>query len=255
MGEIGIKDFVPPIFYRAENYFRKRLTQLQSGVVRMTPFDAVPRDVNAKWVLDVGANVGDVAVAALKSYPGAQVICFEPVGSTFKELTKRLEPFAGWTHLYNCALSDRDEEGEINITTLHGANSISPQAKFHQDCNPQVRELGKEKIRLVRLDDFAVNFPSQRIDIMKIDVEGHELNVLKGGVNFISNNVDVIIIEISLMRDQSWDHQAVFEIFAFLKDVGFCLVNVMDLHRATDKDMLLVQMDCVFRHKRKLSQH
>ena len=255
MGKIDIVDFVPPIFYRAVNYFRKKFTQLQNGVVRTPPFDSIPWDVKAQWVLDVGANVGDVAVSALTNYPDARVICFEPVESTYKNLEKKLEPYADRTYLYNFALSDQEEEGEINITTSHGANSISPQAKFHQECNPHVREVGKEKIKLVRLDDFAVNFPNQIIDIMKIDVEGHELKVLKGGVNFISNNVDVIIIEISLMRDQSWDHQAVFEIFAFLKDAGFCLVNVMDLHRATDKDMLLIQMDCVFRHKRKLSQH
>jgi FkbM family methyltransferase len=253
MGRIGVTDFVPPIFNRAVNYFEKRLKQRQKGVVKMAPFDGIPSNVNAKWILDVGANVGDVAVAALKSYPEAQVICFEPVGGTFKSLTQRLEPFNERVLLHNFALSDKEEESEINITTFSGANSISPQAKFHQDCNPHVRELRKEKIQLVCLDDFASNFSSQKIDIMKIDVEGHELNVLKGGLNFISNNVDVIIIEVSLMRDQSWDNQAIFEIFAFLKDAGFCLINIMDLHRAVDSAMMLVQMDCVFRHKRKMS--
>ena len=253
MPNIGINDFIPPIFNRAASYFKKRLAQLKIGTIRMHPFDAIPSDIDAKWVLDVGANVRDVAVAALRSYANAHVICFEPVATTFNQLTKKLASFAGRTHLHNYALSDKTEEAEINITTFHGANSIAPQAKFHQDCNPHVREIGKEKIRLVRLDDFATDFPSQKIDIMKVDVEGHELNVLRGGANFISNNVDVVIIEISLMRDPSWDNQAVFEIFAFLKDAGFRLINVMDLYRATDKAMLLAQMDCVFRHKSKLS--
>lgn len=253
MRKIGINDFVPPIFYRARSYFKKRLTRLHSGVSRVHPFDAVPKDISAKWILDVGANVGDVAVAALESYPYSHVICFEPVRGTFEELTKRLKPFAERVRLYNSALSDTKEEGVINITTFHGANSISPQAKFHQDCNPHVRELGKEKIQLVRLDDIAAEFPSQIIDIMKVDVEGHELNVLKGGAKFISNNVDVIIIEISFMRDHSWDQQSVFEIFAFLKEAGFVLVNVIDVFHADDKPILLAQMDCVFRHKRMLS--
>ena len=246
--KIGMNEFLPPIFHRTVNFLNRK-----SGNIKMAPFDSIPKNVNAKWILDIGANVGDVAVAALKSYPDSQVICFEPVQTTYEVLKARLQLYPNRTHIFKCALSDKDETGEINITTFHGANSISPQAKLHQDCNPHVRELGREKIKLVRLDDVSVNFLSQKIDILKIDVEGHELNVLKGGIQFISKNVDVIIIEISLMRDQSWDHQAVFEIFSLLNEIGFCLINIMDLHHAKDSEMLLVQMDCVFRHRSKMS--
>jgi FkbM family methyltransferase len=251
--KIKMNEFVPPIFHRTVSFLNRKLRPYNNGVIRMAPFDGIPKNVNAKWILDVGANVGDVAVAALKSYPDSQVICFEPVQTTYEVLKARLQLYPNRTHIFKCALSDKDETGEINITTYHGANSISPQAKLHQDCNPHVRELGREKIKLVRLDDVAVNFPSQKIDILKIDVEGHEFNVLKGGIQFISKNVDVIIIEVALMRDQSWDHQAVFEIFSLLNKIGFCLINVMDLYHAKDSEMLLVQMDCVFRHKSKMS--
>lgn len=251
MGKVELREFIPPIFYRAVNYFlRKR----RDGSLKMHPFDAVPGDLNVRWILDVGANVGDVAVAALKSYANARVICFEPVGSTFEALTQKMKPFSGRSHLFNFALSDVEETGAINITTHHGANSIEHQAQFHQDCNPHVREVGKEQIRLVRLDDWAAKLPSHIIDIMKIDVEGHEINVLRGGRNFISNNVDVIIIEISLMRDPCLRSQAVFEIFKFFNEIGFCLLNVMDLHYTENKEIQLAQMDCVFRNTKMLAQ-
>lgn len=225
---------------------------MQGGVVLIRPFDAVPKDLDVKWILDVGANVGDVSDAALRSYPQAQVLCFEPVKKTFQELTERMKPFGARAHLYNCALSNEKMQGEINITTTNGANSILPQPSFHQACNPHVREVEKEAIELMRLDDFAINFPCQRIDIMKIDVEGYELNVLKGGEHFVAANVDVIIIEISLMRDQSKREQAFFKIFSLLDSMGFYLVNVMDIHHARDGIQLL-QMDCVFRNKRSLA--
>ena len=48
--------------------------------------------------------------------------------------------------------------------------------------------------------------------------------------------------------NQSWNEQAVFDIFAFLKETGFALVNVMDLYYAKDKAVQLIQMDCVFRN-------
>lgn len=204
------------------------------------------------WVLDVGANVGDVAESALTSYPEAKVICFEPVSQTFQILRKRLEGYPDRVYFYQSALSDSNTTAEINITTFHGANSIEPQAKLHQSLNPHVRELRKEKIKLLRLDDVAAQFPIDKIDVLKIDVEGHEVLVLKGGRNFIANNVDVIIIEISLMRDASWESQALFEIFCILQEAGFRLINVMDVHRSKANGSMLAQMDCVFRHKRHL---
>lgn len=253
MALIQLKELIPPLFFRVIKYLEKKIIRIKGGIVRTPPFDAIPKDVNVKWILDVGANVGDVAVSALKSFPGAQVICLEPVNKTYDILKKRLHPYSERSHLFNVALSDVEGTGLINITTFHGANSIETQAQFHRDFNPHVREVSKEEITLVRLDDFAFKFPSQKIDIMKIDVEGHELNVLKGGANFISNNVDVIIIEIALMRDQTLKNQAVFEIFSFFNDIGFCLLNVMDLHHVENETMQLVQMDCVFRNMKNIN--
>jgi len=255
MSKIEIKDFIPPLIPRVANFINRKISapKVYDGAVKFHPFDALPNDIDVKWILDIGANVGDVTINALKSYPKAQVICFEPVKETFKILEKNLKSFSNRTHLFNLALSDKKETGEINITNFHGANSICPQARFHQEINPHVREVNKEKINLVRMDDFSSKFPSQKIDIMKIDVEGHELNVLYGGENFIKNNVDVVLIEIALMRDQSLNNQSVFEIFSFFKKAGFCLVNVTDLNHVENQAIQLVQMDCVFRNTRYLT--
>jgi FkbM family methyltransferase len=229
-------------------YFTRRMRVARNEKVRYSPFNNLPENFEAKWVLDIGANVGDVAVAALNSYKDSRVICFEPVQKTYDALKDRLSPFGDRAQLHKVALSNTAGTGEINITTFHGANSIAPQAPSHKERNPHVHEVGKERIELVRLDDYCACFPCERVDVMKIDVEGHELDVLKGGVQFISSRVDIIIIEISLMRDQSWENQAVFEIFALLKSAGFRLLSAMDLHRTTDGSALLLQMDCVFRH-------
>lgn len=248
MRKITIAEFVPPIVFRAMNYARRRLMAVRNQKIRLSPFNNLPSNFEAKWILDIGANVGDVAVAALNSYKESKVICFEPVNMTYDALKDRLSPFGDRVQLHRVALSDTTGIGEINITTFHGANSIAPQASFHKECNPHVQEVGKEHIELVRLDDYCVSFPCERIDVMKIDVEGHELDVLKGGIQFISSRVDFIVIEISLMRDQSWENQAIFEIFALLKSAGFRLFNVLDVHRTSDGSALLAQMDCVFRH-------
>ncbi len=247
MRQIAITEFVPPIAFRAIQYWKRKLSAVLGTQDKLSPFNSLPLDFEATWVLDIGANVGDVAIAALNSYKKAKVICFEPVQSTYDALQNRLIPYGNRVFMHKVALSNSTGTGEINITTSHGANSIAPQACFHKKYNPHVQEVGKEKISLARLDEYYTCFPCQQIDVMKIDVEGHELDVLKGGIKFITNCVDFIIIEISLMRDQTLEDQAIFEIFAILKEAGFRFLNAIDLHRSPDGSGMLVQMDCIFR--------
>lgn len=256
MGKLSVRDFVPPIVFRTYRFFERRFKKGNEEGPRLHhPFDAVPRDIDVKWIMDVGANVGDVTTVALWSYPKANVICFEPVKGTFEILKEKLKDFTAQTHLFNMALSNSAGEGEINITTSNGANSIETQSASHQALNPHVREVGKEKIRLVRLDEIASQLPAQKIDILKIDVEGHELAVLEGGANFISKNVNAIIIEVSIMRDQAGKHQSLFDLFAVLNKMGFQLYNIIDLHHTSSDLSQLIQMDCIFRNRKFLSNH
>src|SRR3989338_3722563 len=111
-------DFVPPIIARV----------IEKATVKVYyPYDKIPKSVNVRWVLDVGANEGHVSLAALKSYPDARVVCFEPVKSFFDRLPAALGKYKERVVLFNKALSDSNGEAEINITTAGGANSISPQ--------------------------------------------------------------------------------------------------------------------------------
>lgn len=245
---VYFEQFIPPVLHRAIH----RLKYGTGTFKRIHPFDCVPKSLQAKWILDIGANIGDIAIAALESYEDSSVICFEPVSRTFNILKKRLKQYKNRSFLYNKALSDINGETEINVTNFHGANSILPQSEFHKYFNPKIYEIRKEIIACVKLDDFAINFPNQKIDIMKIDVEGYEINVLRGGQNFIKNHVDTIVIEISFIRDTSWEQQSIFDIFLFLKNAGFSLINVYDINRTEKTDMILTQMDCVFCHKSKL---
>ena len=68
--KVEIREFIPPIVYRAIGGMRKRIEQKFSkkfGAV-LHPFDSIPLNSSeVKWVLDIGANRGDVAAAALRS--------------------------------------------------------------------------------------------------------------------------------------------------------------------------------------------
>ena len=250
MINIKLIEFIPPIFFRIKKYINKKIKKKK---LRLSPFNHINAEIDARWILDVGSNVGDVAENALISYPKANIICFEPVSQTYEILKKRLEKYTGRTYLYHGALSNTSGEGEINITNHHGANSIEPQANAHQLMNQHVKELYKEKINLFKLDEVCKKFPTNKIDILKIDVEGHEVAVIEGGKKFIENNVDTIIIEISFMRDVSVKQQSIFEIFALMKAANYVLINIFDLYEAKSGVTKLAQIDCVFRNSKILT--
>jgi FkbM family methyltransferase len=238
---ISFSDFIPPLFSRIAKKIQARIDKEPHY-----PFSQLPRKMSPKWILDVGANVGQVTLAALKSYPDCKVICFEPVAETFQKLKENTKGFENRLTFFNMALSDANGQGEINITNSHGANSIIPQSDLHKKVTG-VYEVSKQTIKLVRLDDIAAEFPSQKIDVMKIDVEGFEDKVLQGGFEFISRNVELIIVEIALYRSDSIKTNYVGDIFLFMKKAGFSLINVYDLAPIEGHEYLrLGQMDCIF---------
>lgn len=217
------------------------------------PFDRLPSDLNPKWILDIGANQGSVTLAALHSYPQAHVVCVEPVNSVFQELLRTLEPFQDRVTVANLAVSDRNARSEIYINTYSPASSLSPQAELHRISNPQVRETGeRQAVALHTLEALAGVLPSERFDIVKIDVEGHEINVLEGGPHFFRHCVEFVIIEVSLHRDQSFQDQAVFRIFEIMKSFGFYLFNLYDVYPDSKPELMLAQFDCIFRNTRSI---
>jgi FkbM family methyltransferase len=249
--KINLQEFVPPIVFRIIGGVRKRLERSFSknfgGVLH--PFDGIPLNASdVRWVLDIGANRGDVAAAALRSYPNSTVVCIEPVSETFKLLENNLATFGSRVIFGKYAFSDVAGVGKINLTNFDGANSILPQAECHKEWNPHVHEQGTEEIILRRLDEELEFFPAPIFDIVKIDVEGFEVQVIKGGTNFFRNHVKSILIEISFMRDDSLSDQCVYKIFKLLNELGYALVNLIDVYPGPkdSPSLRIAQVDCVF---------
>ena len=237
---IMLEELLPPL---VNKIWRK----ISVGKARLHPFGAIPADIRPGIILDVGANEGKVAEAALRTHPQGRAFCFELVPGTFQAWRQRLARYGDRVVCFNEALPDVNAQTEFNLTNFNGAKPLQPQPDSHMTLNPHVREIGKEVITASCPDDVAVKLPSQKIDGMKIDVEGHALKVLQGGREFIRRNVDPVTIEISPIRDTSWLQHAVFDIFSLLKEWRFALLNVFDFHHASESHLIVVRMDCMFR--------
>ena len=137
-------------------------------------------------VLDVGANVGQFTVAVAKMFPGVQIHSFEPVPECFMNLRKNVSKLKN-VSVYQLALGDT--EGEES-------SSILPLSKEHRVAFPNAREISQVPIKISKLDTI---FATQQIDaptLLKIDVQGYEANVLRGGEDTLKR-IQFIVAETS----------------------------------------------------------
>jgi FkbM family methyltransferase len=141
-------------------------------------FDDLDKLINAQQVevvFDIGANVGNTAKLYLERFPKATVHAFEPVKTTFFELQR-----AVGTHqrarLYQLAASDSN--GSAKIRKFDDCQSST----LNRGLSDNLRSVssGEETIEMLRLDAVIPKQGIQKIDFMKIDVEGFEKNVLVG---------------------------------------------------------------------------
>ena len=138
------------------------------------------QNLEPKTVLDIGANVGQFTVAVAKMFPGVQVHSFEPVPECFMRLRKNVSKLKN-VSVYQLALGDTDGETVCHINSHSQSSSILPLSKEHCAAFPNAREISQVPIKISRLDTI---FATRKIDspnLLKIDVQGYEANVLRGG--------------------------------------------------------------------------
>lgn len=134
-------------------------------------------------VFDVGANQGDFVQAALEILNARAVIhCFEPSPTTFRILEKNLHTYSN-VQLHNFGFGERKKEE----ATLYLNKEGSACASLYRRNLGQGQTMGlTERVCLWVLDEFCTESGIDRIHYLKLDVEGHELSVLKGASRMIA---------------------------------------------------------------------
>jgi FkbM family methyltransferase len=175
-------------------------------------------------IFDVGANLGEwTAKAAQGMNSNWNIHVFEPSRETFSRL-KGLESqkFAAGICLHNVGMSDESGKAEFYICgEAAGTNSLYKRQAEALGVNQRSRET----VMLEQGDKFCRANGIKHIDFMKIDTEGHELSVLKGFSNMLSNReIDMVQFEYG----GSWVDSRIFlmDAFNYLLDKGYCLGKI-----------------------------
>jgi FkbM family methyltransferase len=207
---------------------------LRHGVLASTEHDDVPFPFVPEVVYDVGAHRGQFAVFARARWPKAEIISFEPIA----EEARRISCVAPGVSVKNVALGVERRRAQLHLSRASDSSSLFPIAQ-QAEVFPGTEEAGSLDVEVERLDTHmrAGRQPS----LLKIDVQGGELDVLKGAD---LDQVDCVYVESSFVELYTGQALAA-QVIGYLDEHRFRLADIRNLSRSPESD-LAVQADLLF---------
>lgn len=201
----ALKGLVPPSYLLNLRMNRLVHRALRDGEPELRLLPRLLADGGA--FVDVGANFGVYAAYAIRH--ASDVYIFEPHPDLSRELA---QIFAGRAHVNPIALSDRSGTVEFLIPRLHHRD-IHSRGSIETVHSADFTEMRSVKVERRRLDDLAI----PDVAVIKIDVEGHELAVLKGSHETLAKHRPSVIVEVEEFRSAG----AFDNITSLLGDLGY----------------------------------
>ncbi len=197
----------------------------------------------ASVVMDVGANRGQFLELALARFAPERAVCIEPLPEAFADLQAR---FGGHpaVSLYPCAAGAASGEVEMQVNRHDQASSVLP-IRTQGDLRFTQRDLtpvGAIVVPIRTLDDIAQECDLATIDLLKLDVQGYELEVLRGAERTLPK-VHAILTEVSFYA--LYEGGVLFwDVHRFLEERGFALHWLGDYQ--TSASGVILQGDAVY---------
>jgi FkbM family methyltransferase len=188
----------------------------------------VCEDIDWPVAFDVGANVGDYATLVERYVPDASIYAFEPARVTYTELIRHVaEAEASNIKPYNIGFSDSERAVDLFSYTVEG-QKVSLLSSI--DCRlptqvVDVRTDASEKIEVQTIDRFCVTEAIDRIDFLKLDVEGHELSVLRGANRLLSAGL-ISLIQFEFGPANIYSRTFFYDFWSLLSD-GYDLYRIV----------------------------
>jgi FkbM family methyltransferase len=172
------------------------------------------RDREINLVLDVGANAGRYAEGLRSSGFRGRIVSFEPTSEAFATLKVKAGLDSDWS-CEQLALSDVDGERLINVSANSWSSSLLPISAQHVESAPESFFVRSEIVNTSRIDTLSSRLvPDDGRVFLKLDVQGHELWVLRGAERTLSQ-IDALECELTVVT--LYDGQALIgEILEYL---------------------------------------
>jgi FkbM family methyltransferase len=171
--------------------------------------------INIKGIIHVGGHYGqEYDLYRVLNVP---VIFFEPLSNNYRILKDKVKNNDN-IQTFQCALGNENKKILMNVETANNSQSSSIlKPKKHLEQYPHIIFDSTEEVHMFRLDDIEIK--KENYNFLNIDVQGYELEVLKGSVDILKN-INYIISEVN--RDEVYENCAkVEELDQFLDQFNF----------------------------------
>jgi FkbM family methyltransferase len=171
--------------------------------------------INIKGIIHIGGHYGqEYDLYRVLNVP---VIFFEPLSNNYRILKDKVKNNDN-VQTFQCALGNENKKILMNVETVNNSQSSSIlKPKKHLEQYPHITFDHIEEVHMFRLDDIEIE--KENYNFLNIDVQGYELEVLKGSVDILKN-IDYIISEVN--RDEVYENCAkVEELDQFLNQFNF----------------------------------
>lgn len=207
-------------------------------------FLGIANQFQIRTILDIGANEGQFALWARRFFLHAKIHSFEPVKSTFKQLMDISKGDPLW-EVHCLALSDSCVEKTIFHHINHSSSSsFHVSNPLEQELFPETKEKKNEIVSCMTLDSWLEKSKEclNSNVLLKLDVQGHETEVLNGSMRVL-DRVDVVVVEVIVQGLYSGQARFV-DIVKILFDKKFIFQGVLE--HGFDADGRVVSLDAVF---------
>lgn len=194
-------------------------------------------------ICDIGAFNGEISVKLAKLFPSAKIYSFEPYSRSFEILLTKAQQNSNIIPI-NCALSSSNVELNLYINAQDSANSLSPTEEMGKKYQSwQTETVSTEIVQVLTLNSWGKQNSLKEIEVLKLDVQGFELNVLKGAQDYLKSSVRLIYTEIEFVKIYR-DNCLYFELENFLRQNDFELFQLYNLTSGGDGQ--LITGDAIF---------
>ena len=213
------------------------------GVFASAEHIKILKDKNLKTIVDIGANKGQFSLICLSINPEIKIYSFEPLKEPAKKYRK-LFSNAKNVKFYNFAIGEYEETKMMNVSAKADSSSFLTIGQIQIEKFPGTECIDQLQVDVVPLNKFIkindINSPA----LLKIDVQGFELNVLKGCLDLLSS-FEWIYCECSFI--ELYDEQTLAsEIIEWLYKNNFKLAGIYNTHY--DRKGLAIQSDFLFKN-------
>jgi FkbM family methyltransferase len=200
------------------------------------------RHLTCKTIVDIGANRGQFALAAHALVPEATIFSFEPLSAPARKF-RQLFDGNRRVRFHQFAVGPIRSTAEIHVSQCDDSSSLLPMGELQEKIYPGTAEIRVEKVQVVTLSDVLSAADIESPALLKLDVQGYELETLKGCLDllhcFTYAYVECSFVE--FYRGQAFAD----DIVAFLQGQDFGLAGIYNL--SYDSSGQALQGDFFFR--------